>query len=174
MWHWEALWAIRWQPLCFLSTEVVVHIFFGFSFGPPSSTPSLPFLYAVIQADVGLFCCVLLSLSPLPPDYIPTSRREEEKKTSYAVHGLQKKSVKINTFKKKLNVLQFFSLPNIKWCFIFRLGTLSYANLFYSCSESCFVLGKPLSVFSGRCLHNPVHTPILSLYQKTINKKMKV
>lgn len=36
------------------------------------------------------------------------------------------------------------------------------------------VLGKPLSVFSGRCLHNPVHTPILSLYQKTINKKMKV
>lgn len=26
------------------------------------------------------------------------------------------------------------------------------------------VLGKPLSVFSGSCLHNPVHTPILSLY----------
>lgn len=36
------------------------------------------------------------------------------------------------------------------------------------------VLGKPLSVFSGRCQHNPVHTPILSLYRKTINKKMKV
>lgn len=36
------------------------------------------------------------------------------------------------------------------------------------------VLGKPLSVFSGRCLHNPVHTPILSLYRKTINKKKKV
>lgn len=36
------------------------------------------------------------------------------------------------------------------------------------------VLGKPLSVFSGSCLHNPVHTPILSLYRKTINKKMKL
>lgn len=31
-------------------------------------SPPLPFLYAVMQADVGLFCCVLLSLSPLPPD----------------------------------------------------------------------------------------------------------
>lgn len=78
MWHWEASQAIRWPPLCFLSTEVVVHIFFGFWFGPPS--PLLPFLYAVMQADVGLFCCVLLSLSPLPPDYIPTSRREEKKR----------------------------------------------------------------------------------------------
>lgn len=36
MWHWEASQAIRWPPLCFLSTEVVVHIFFGFWFGPPS------------------------------------------------------------------------------------------------------------------------------------------
>lgn len=115
MWHWEASQAIRWPPLCFLSTEVVVHIFFGFlvrTSPPPHPTPLLPFLYAVMQADVGLFCCVLLSLSPLPPDYIPTSRREEKKKkkkTPYAVHGLRKKkSVKINTFKKKLNVLQFF------------------------------------------------------------------
>lgn len=92
MWHWEASRTIRWPPLCFLSTEVVVHIFFGFWFGPPSPL-LLPFLYAVMQADVGLFCCVLLSLSPLPPDYIPTSRRKEkkEKKTSYAVHGLRKK-----------------------------------------------------------------------------------
>ncbi len=77
MWHWETSRVIRWPPLCFLSTEVVVHIFFSFWFGPPS--PLLPFLYAVMQADVGLFCCVLLSLSPLPPDYIPTSRREEKK-----------------------------------------------------------------------------------------------
>uniref|UniRef100_A0A667XRD3 Uncharacterized protein n=1 Tax=Myripristis murdjan TaxID=586833 RepID=A0A667XRD3_9TELE len=86
-----------------------------FWFGPPS--PLLPFLYAVMQADVGLFCCVLLSLSPLPPDYIPTSYREEKKKkkklTSYAVHGLRKR--------KK------------------ALGILSYANLFYSCSESCLL-----------------------------------
>lgn len=76
MWHWEASQAIRWPPLCFLSTEVVVHIFFGFWSGPPS--PLLPILYAVMQADVGLFCCVLLSLSLLPPDYIPTSRREDK------------------------------------------------------------------------------------------------
>lgn len=59
---------------CFLSTEVVVHMF-AFWFRPPSLVPPpLPFLYAVMQADVGLFCCVLLSLSPLPPDNIPTSR----------------------------------------------------------------------------------------------------
>lgn len=75
--HWEASWAIRWLPLCFLSTEVVVHIFFEF-FGsytlpflfPPSRLPlpsisfTPPSLYAVMQADVGLFCCVLLSLTP--------------------------------------------------------------------------------------------------------------
>uniref|UniRef100_A0A674MN50 Uncharacterized protein n=1 Tax=Takifugu rubripes TaxID=31033 RepID=A0A674MN50_TAKRU len=50
-------------------------------------------------------------------------------------------SIKINNIKKrkKLNVLQFFSLPNTKWCFIFRLGKLSYANLFYSYSESCLL-----------------------------------
>ena len=37
MWHWEVLQAIRWLLLCFLSTEVVVHIFFGFWFAllPP-------------------------------------------------------------------------------------------------------------------------------------------
>lgn len=133
MWHWEASWAIRWLPLCFLSTEVVVHIFFGFLVR--TSFPLLlPFLYAVMQADVGLFCCVLLSLSPLPPDYIPTSRREEKKRKKNFICSTwitkKKKSVKINTFKKKLNVLQFFffSLPNTKWCFIFRLGILSYAK----------------------------------------------
>lgn len=46
---------------------------------PTTPFPPLPLLYAVMQADVGLFCCVLLSLSPLPPDYIPTSRTEEKK-----------------------------------------------------------------------------------------------
>lgn len=30
MWHWEASQAIGWPPLCFLSTEMVVHIFFVF------------------------------------------------------------------------------------------------------------------------------------------------
>lgn len=50
-----------------------------FFFGSDLLPPLLPFLYAVMQADVGLFCRVLLSLSPLPPDYIPTSRREEKK-----------------------------------------------------------------------------------------------
>lgn len=46
--------------------------------------------------------------------------------------------------------------------------------LSYSFGGLCsVVLGKPLSVFSGSCLHNPVHTPILSLYRKknTVNKK---
>lgn len=78
-----------------------------FGFGPP--TPLLPFLYAVMQADVGLFCCVLLSLSPLPPDYIPTSRREERIKKNIFICStwITEKSVKINMFKKKLNVLQF-------------------------------------------------------------------
>lgn len=73
MWHWEASQAIRWPPLCFLSTEVVVHIFFGYlllfvlffllNLPHPLPTP-LPLSYAVMQADVGLFCCVLLSLTP--------------------------------------------------------------------------------------------------------------
>lgn len=55
-------------------------LWFLFSDLQPPPPPPLPLLYAVMQADVGLFCCVLLSLSPLPPDYIPTSRTEEKKK----------------------------------------------------------------------------------------------
>ncbi|KAF6720032.1 hypothetical protein FQA47_018954 [Oryzias melastigma] len=74
-------------------------VFFFFFWLALLSPPLLPFSYAVMKADVGRFCFVLLSL---PPDNIPTSRREEKlkEKKSYAVHGLQKK-VKRNTFKKK-------------------------------------------------------------------------
>lgn len=44
---------------------------------------------------------------------------------------------------------------------------LALKFLSYSFGGLCsVVLGKPLSVFSGSCLHNPVHTPILSLYRK--------
>lgn len=39
MWHWDVSQAIKWLPLCFLSTEVVVHIFFGFWFRPPPPPP---------------------------------------------------------------------------------------------------------------------------------------
>lgn len=44
--------------------------FFFFLLNLPHPLP-LPLSYAVMQADVGLFCCVLLSLTP-SPDYIPT------------------------------------------------------------------------------------------------------
>lgn len=77
MWHWEASRAIRWPwfPVHRGGCTYLLCFFFGSDLLPPL----LPFLYAVMQADVGLFCRVLLSLSPLPPDYIPTSRREEKK-----------------------------------------------------------------------------------------------
>uniref|UniRef100_A0A3Q1FR86 Uncharacterized protein n=1 Tax=Acanthochromis polyacanthus TaxID=80966 RepID=A0A3Q1FR86_9TELE len=87
-----------------------------------------------MQADVGLFCCVLMSLSPLPPDYIPTSRRGKKNYT--------KNFICSTWITKKA----FFSLPNTKWCFIFRLdffvnGNAEYfvISLFYSCSESCLL-----------------------------------
>lgn len=72
---------------------------FGSDLQPPTHPqPPLPLLYAVMQADVGLFCCVLLSLSPLPPDYIPTSRTEEknEKKKNHMQYMDYEKCVKIN------------------------------------------------------------------------------
>ncbi|KAF3842429.1 hypothetical protein F7725_024380 [Dissostichus mawsoni] len=64
---------------------------------------------SVMQADVGLFCCCFCLSHPLPPDYIPTSREEKKSlKTLHMQYMDYEKIVKINTFKKKLNVLQFF------------------------------------------------------------------
>lgn len=95
--------------------------FFGSDLPPypfPSPAPLLllPFLYAVMQADVGLFCCVLLSLSLSlsHPSHLTTFQHQEERKKKRKEKKLHmqymdyEKSVKINTFKKKLNVLQFF------------------------------------------------------------------
>lgn len=84
--------------------------------------------------------CFCLSHPPLPPDHIPTPRatgssrrrRRRRRKESYAVH--ETKSVKMNNIEKKitsmffLQFVSFLSLPNTKWCFIFRLGKRSYAK----------------------------------------------
>ena len=62
----------------------------------------------------------------------------------------------------------FFFCNGGRWSLDKPSSLISVVLVWGLCSV---VLGKPLSVFSGRCLHNPVHTPILSLYRKTINKK---
>lgn len=62
----------------------------------------------------------------------------------------------------------FFFCNGDRWSLDKPSSLISVVLVWGLCSV---VLGKPLSVFSGRCLHNPVHTPILSLYRKTINKK---
>lgn len=66
--------AIRWPLLFPVHRGGCTYVCFLVQTSFPCPPPPLPFLYAVMQADVGLFCCVLLSLSPLPPDNIPTSR----------------------------------------------------------------------------------------------------
>lgn len=117
---------------CFLSTEVVVHMF-AFWFRPPSLVPPPAAILVCSNASWRRPVLLCASVSLTPPTWQHSNikklggKKTKEKKTSYAVHGLRK-SVKINTLKNKFNVLQFFSLPNTKWCFIFRLGILSYAK----------------------------------------------
>lgn len=133
MWHWEASWGHqmaaavscpqRWLYICLL---------FGSDLLPLSPPPPAAIL---VCSNASWRRPVLLcaSVSLTPPTWQHSNikklggKKTKEKKTSYAVHGLRK-SVKINTLKNKFNVLQFFSLPNTKWCFIFRLGILSYAK----------------------------------------------
>lgn len=65
-------------------------------------------------------------------------------------------------------LILFFFCNGGRWSLDKPSSLISVVLVWGLCSV---VLGKPLSVFSGRCLHNPVHTPILSLYRETINKK---
>lgn len=74
--------------------------------------------------------------------------------------------------KRRLRVDEFFLCSFLFFCFFCNVGrwsldkpcsSVSVVIVWGICSV---VLGKPLSVFSGSCLHNPVHTPILSLYRK--------
>lgn len=58
-------------------------------------------------------------------------------------------------------VLLFFFCNVGRWSLEKPSSLISDVLVWGLCSV---VLGKPLSVFSGSCLHNPVHTPILSLY----------
>lgn len=53
------LWLLSFFLFCFL------FFLFGLNLPHPLPPPPLPLSYAVMQADVGLFCCVLLSLAPL-------------------------------------------------------------------------------------------------------------
>lgn len=90
---------------------------------------SAAILYAVQQANVGLFCSVLLSFHL---SHLNTFQHLEKKANFICSKIPVNKQTKNHSNKwiQIINVLQvfFFSLPNIKWCFIFRLGRLSYAK----------------------------------------------
>lgn len=89
---WDALQAIRWLLVGFWSTEVVVHIFLGFWF--PRSAAI--FVCSNESRCWPVLLCASVSFSHLTT----TFQHREEKKKTYAVHGLHLKMLK--TIKKRM------------------------------------------------------------------------
>lgn len=123
--------AIRWPLLFPVHRGGCTYVCFLVQTSFPCPPPAAILVCSNASWRRPVLLCASVSLTP--PTWQHSNikklggKKTKEKKTSYAVHGLRK-SVKINTLKNKFNVLQFFSLPNTKWCFIFRLGILSYAK----------------------------------------------